>query len=130
MRAWLDEFEKLRDRVGQLNLLRQKVGELERNRTNYIQRLNEQLTGLGEASSTSEELETVLLECEALASQLDESKRKRDSLGKEVKDREADVESLSEEHRLAIEALEAWKTQVGWLDAEPWSASRDLTIGG
>ncbi|MCU7920460.1 MAG: AAA family ATPase [Candidatus Thiodiazotropha sp. (ex Epidulcina cf. delphinae)] len=113
MRAWLDEFEKLREQVGQLNLLRQKVTELKQNRTTHIQRLNEQLAGLERASSTSEELETVLLECEALANQLDESKRKHDSLNKEVKDREADVESLSEEHRLATDALEAWKTQWG-----------------
>ncbi|PUB84842.1 MAG: chromosome segregation protein SMC [gamma proteobacterium symbiont of Ctena orbiculata] len=113
MRAWLDEFEKLRDQVGQLNLTRQKVSELEQNRITHIQRLNEQLTGLGRAGSTSEELETVLLECEALASQLDESKRKHDLLSKEVNDREADVESLSDEHRLATEALEAWKMQWG-----------------
>lgn len=113
MRAWLDEFEKLRGQVGQLNLLRQKVSELEQNRTTQIQRLNEQRAGLGRAGSTSEELETVLLECEALARQLDESKRKRDSLSKEVNDREADVESLSEEHRLATEALDAWKAQWG-----------------
>lgn len=113
MRAWLDEFERLRERVGQLSLLRRKVSELEQNRTTHIQRLNEQLTGLEKPGSASEELETVLLECEALANQLDESKRKHDSLSKEVKDREADVESLTEEHRLAIEALEAWKTQWG-----------------
>ena len=113
MRAWLDEFEKLRDQVGQINLLHQKVSELEQNRTTHIQRLNEQLAGLERAGSTSEEIETVLLECEALASQLDESKRKHDLLTKEVNDREADVESLSEEHRLATEALEAWKTQWG-----------------
>ena len=113
MRVWLDEFDRLRERVGQLNLLRQKVNELEQNRTTHIQRLNEQLTRLGRTASTSEELEPVLLECEALANQLDESKRKHDSLSKEVKDRETDVESLSEEHRLATEALEAWKTQWG-----------------
>ena len=113
MRAWLDEFEKLRDQVGQLNLLRQKVSELEQNRTTHIQRLNEQLAGLGRGGSISEELETVLLECEALANQLDEAKRKRDLLSKEVNDREADVESLSDEHQLVTEALEAWKAQWG-----------------
>lgn len=111
MRAWVDEFERLRDQVGQLDLLRRKVTELEHHRVTHIQRLNEQLTGLGRGSSTSEELETVLLECETFASQLDESKRKLDALSKEVKDREADVESLGEEHRLASEALEAWKAQ-------------------
>ena len=114
MRAWLDEFEKLRDQVVQLNLLRQKVSELEQNRTTHIQRLNEQLAVLERAASTSEELETVLLECEALASQLDESKRKHDLLSKEVNDREADVESLSDEHILATEALDEWKAQ--WSD--------------
>lgn len=111
MRAWLDEFEKLRDRVGQLNMLRQKVSELEQNRTTHIQRINEQLIGLGSMGSASKELETILLECEALANQLDESKRKYDSLSKDVKDREADSESLGEEHQLASEALESWKTQ-------------------
>ena len=115
MRAWLDEFEKLRDQVGQLNLLRQKVSELEQNRTTHILRLNEQLAGLGRENSTSEELETVLLECEALAGQFDESKRKHNLLSKEVNDRAADVESLSEEHGLATEALEAWETQWGEL---------------
>ncbi|MGD9170888.1 MAG: chromosome segregation protein SMC, partial [Candidatus Thiodiazotropha sp.] len=67
----------------------------------------------GRAGSTSEELETVLLECEALARQLDESKRKHDLLSREVNDRQVDVESLSEEHRLAMESLEAWKAQWG-----------------
>ena len=114
MRVWLDEFEKLRDQVGQLNLFRQKVSELEQNRTTHIQRLNEQLAGMGRTGSTSEELETVLLECEALVSQLDESKRKHDLLSKEVNDREADVASLSDEHRLATEALDEWKAQ--WSD--------------
>jgi uncharacterized protein YhaN len=115
MRAWLDTFERLRDRVGQLNLLLQKVSELVQSRTSHIQRLNEQQARLGRAGSTSEEIETVLLECEALASQLDEFKRKHDLLSKEVSDREEDVESLSEEHRLATEALEAWETQWGGL---------------
>ena len=111
MRVWLDEFEELRDQVKRLNLLRQDVSELERSRTSHIQRLNEQLAGVGRGDSTSVKLETVLLECEAAASQLDESKRQHNSLNKEANDREADVESLNEEHLLATEALEAWKTQ-------------------
>lgn len=111
MRAWLDAFNKLRDQAGQLEILRQKESELEQNRSMHIQRLNEQLAGLKRAASASGELEIVLLECEALASELDEAKRIQDSLSKEVKDREADMETLREEHRLAAEALEAWKTQ-------------------
>ena len=111
MRAWLDKFEQLRAQVMRLNLLSTKVSELEHSRTSHIQQLNKQLAGVGIADSTSEELETVLLECEAAASQLDESKRQHISLTREVKDREADFESLSEEHLLATEALEAWKVQ-------------------
>lgn len=113
MRAWLDEFEKLRDQVGQFNFLRQKMSELEQNRNTHIQLLNQQLVELGRESSISKELETVLLECEAFARQLDESKHKRDSLDKEVKEREADVDSFTKDHQLAMGALEAWKTQWG-----------------
>ncbi|HKI75531.1 MAG TPA: hypothetical protein VJ998_12835, partial [Pseudomonadales bacterium] len=94
MQAWSNEFEKLRDRAGQLNLLRQKLSEIEQNRRSFILLLNEQLSELGKEGSTSNELESVLIECEALARKLDGSKRKRDSLVKEVKDREADAESL------------------------------------
>ena len=113
MRAWLGEFEKLRDQVEQINLLYRKVSKLEQNRTTHIQRLNEQLAGLGRTGPASRELETVLLECESCAGQLDESKRKRDSLGREVINREAEVESFSDEHRLATQALKVWETQWG-----------------
>ncbi len=111
MRAWLDEFEKLRDRVAQLILLRQKTKELEQNRNGQIQLLNQQLLALGKGGSTSAELETVLLECEAFAQQLDETRRKHDSLDNELKDRKADVESLTEDHRLATKSLKTWKTK-------------------
>ncbi len=111
MRAWLDAFEKLRDQVAQLKLLRQKETELEQNRNTHLQRLNAQLIQLESAASTSNELEIVLLECETLADNLNQAKRKRDTLSKEVKDRKSDVESLNEEHRLATGALEAWRAQ-------------------
>jgi DNA repair exonuclease SbcCD ATPase subunit len=115
MRAWLDEFEKLRDQVEQLNLLRQRMSELEQNRTKHIELLNQQLKCMGNAESSSAELENVLLECEAVVKEVDESKRKHDALSKEVKAREADVESLSDEHRMANEALESWQTHWGEL---------------
>ena len=111
MRAWLDDFEKLRDRVERLNQSRNKADELERNRGEHIRQLNEQLTGLGETASTSVELETLLLECEALEKQLDDSRRKRESLSSEVKEKEVEVESLSEEHQLAIGELGTWKDE-------------------
>ena len=111
MRVWLDNFESLRNQVGQLNVLRREASELEQNRKTHIQLLNQELVGLERGGSASEEIGAVLQECEELVEQLDESRRKRNSLDKEVKDRAADVESLTEEHRLATDALEAWKAQ-------------------
>lgn len=111
MRGWLDDLEKLRNRVGLLNLLHQKTGELEQTRKTHVQLLNQQLETLGKGGSKSEELETVLLECEGSAQQLDEIKQKRDSLGKEIKDLEFGLESLSDDHRLAMEELDTWNGQ-------------------
>jgi len=113
MRTWLDDFEKLRAQVELLISFGQKMCEFEQNRSKHIQFLNQQLEGVGGAGSASKELESVLLECETFAKELDESKRKYDALSKEVKDREADVESFSEEHRMATESLETWQTQWG-----------------
>jgi len=111
MRVWLDDLDKLRDRVGQLNLLHQKTAELEQIRKTHIQLLNQQLQALGKGSSKSEALETVLLECEGEAQELDKTKQKRDALDKEIKDLETDLESLNDSHRVAMEELEAWKAQ-------------------
>ena len=111
MRAWLDDFEKLRDRVERLNQSRHEADELEQNRREHIRQLNEQLTGLGGTASTSVELETLLLKCEALAGLLDDSRRKRDSLSSEVKKKETKVESLSGKHQLAIGKLDTWKDE-------------------
>jgi len=111
MRVWLDNFESLRGQVEQLNMLHQKVSELEQKRKTHIQLLNQELMMLGRDGLASEEIEAVLMEGEELVDQLDESRRKSISLDKEVKDRAANVESMTEEHRLAKYALEAWKTQ-------------------
>ncbi len=107
MRGWLDDLEKLRDRLGQLHLLSQKTGELEQARKIHIQ----QLEAFGKGEMKSELLETVLLECEGQARQLDEIKQQRDSLDKEIKALEANLESLTDDHRLAMEELETWKEQ-------------------
>ncbi len=114
MRAWLDQFEPLRDRVGGVSASRREVDELEQNRTRHIEQLNDQQAKLGKAHSTSQEIETVLLECEALASQMDESQRQYEQLSKEVKNRESEVDSLNKEHQLAVKSLESWKSQ--WSD--------------
>jgi len=111
MRPWLDDFGKLRDQVEQLKRLQQKAEELDDNRVTHIQRLNEQLIGIGRAASASLELEPVLTECEALADQFDDYQRTLEALNKEVKDREVGAEALNDELQEALEALEAWKIQ-------------------
>ncbi|MCK5432726.1 MAG: hypothetical protein KAJ03_08275, partial [Gammaproteobacteria bacterium] len=94
-----------------LNLFRQKTDELEQTRKTQNQLLNQQLQALGKCDSKSEVLETVILECEELAQQLDESKRQHDELDKEIKGLVIDFESLTDEHRLAPDELNAWKTK-------------------
>ncbi|MEJ2608655.1 MAG: AAA family ATPase [Candidatus Thiodiazotropha sp.] len=115
MRAWLEHFEKLQDRSKHLSLLRQKMDELKQNRKWHIQQLNQALLDLGEKRATSEMLETVIIECEHLVQQIDESKRKWESLQKEINSLQAEVASLRDEHRLAGDALNVWKTQWGYL---------------
>ena len=111
MGAWLEELEKLRERVVQLDLLRQKSSEREQTRTRIIQLLAQQSNELGMECSKSEALEALLLECEGFAQQLDEGRRLRDLLNKAIKDLEADLESSVESQRLAMKELEAWNEQ-------------------
>ncbi len=111
MRVWLDDLEKLRDRVGRLQLLRQQTGELEQTRNRCIQQLNQQLKALGKGEMESELLEPVLLEGEGQLQQLDATKQQRDSLHKKIKDLETDLEALSDEHRLEMEKFSAWQVQ-------------------
>ncbi|MEN8167210.1 MAG: hypothetical protein ABFR65_06995, partial [Pseudomonadota bacterium] len=114
MRVWLDDLEKLRERVGRLDLLRQKAGEQEQTRKTQIQLLNQQLVELGKVASKSEALETLLLECEDFAQQLDEIKQQREGLDRKIKTLQADLESLRDDHRLAEAALETWRAE--WRD--------------
>ena len=111
MRTWLDKAEKLCERVGHLNSLHQKSDELEQTRTTHIQLLNQQLETLEKPHSTSEALDTVLIECEELAQVLDEIKRHREALDQEITALESNLESLTDEHRLAKEKFETWTKQ-------------------
>lgn len=111
MRAWLDGLEKLRDRVDRLNRLRHRTGERERERTAHIQRLNRQLQALVQRSSTTQELEAVLLECEDAARQLDARQQRREALEKEIGTLETALASLTDDHRRASRALDEWRTQ-------------------
>ena len=108
MRLWLDEAEKLREHVGEVIFHSGKMDELEQTRKSHIQSLKQQLMDLGQPASKSTPLELVLAECEESAQQIDEVKQKRDALDKEIKDLELKIETLSDEHQLASEELNAW----------------------
>lgn len=47
MRAWMDSFEKLRERAGQPSTRQQEVSALEHTRNTHIQALKQQLQGIG-----------------------------------------------------------------------------------
>ena len=111
MRAWLDDLDKLRDKMVQLHSLRQKSDELGLTRNTHIQLLNQQLVAAGEEASKSESLEFVLLECEATAQQLDGTRQKQAFLDKEIKDLEMDLVSLTNGQRLAMKDLDTWNNQ-------------------
>ena len=110
MRVWLDDFEDLLARETQLNFLGQQLAGLEQDRKTHIRLLNQELVVLGRDGSLSGGMETVLLECDALALQLDESRQKRSSLADQINSLEADAESFTEEHQSAATALQAWQS--------------------
>ena len=111
MRAWLDDFEGLRVLVKELNFLDLQLVGLEQDRKTHIRLLNQELVALGRDGSLSGGMEAVLLECDALARQLDESRQERSSLADQINSLAADEESFTEEHQSATTALEGWQTQ-------------------
>ncbi|MEJ2404540.1 MAG: AAA family ATPase [Candidatus Thiodiazotropha sp.] len=113
MRAWLDVFEKLRNQVEQLRSYEQKIDEHQRLRDAHRQRLKHLLKDLGDVDVDSDELEPILLSCEALGERLDEVRRTYETLHREIREREANVETLDEEHKLASRAMDAWNVKWG-----------------
>jgi len=80
MRNWLEDLGKLRERVEQVNLDRQKLADLEQVREQQILQLQGELAAHGKKVTTDEELEPLLLACEDLVRQLDEVTQQRDAL--------------------------------------------------
>jgi len=115
MRAWLDNLEKLRDRVAQLSTLRQQVSDLENNRDTQIQLLKQQLQSLGKDGSDSALLEAILLESEEVLDDLEGIVRQRETLDKEITTLERDQESARAESQEASNDLDEWKSQ--WKEA-------------
>ena len=111
MRAWLDELDKLRDRVGQLSLLRQQSAERAHSRSTHIQQLNQQLQAQGQPGAASQKLEAVLVECEDLAQQMDERQQQRLALDKDINALVTTLASSTDDLNRANQALADWTTQ-------------------
>jgi uncharacterized protein YhaN len=118
MRAWMDNLEKLRDRVAQLGTLRQQVSDLEHTRDTQIQLLKQQLQSLrkdspdknspDKNSSDTTSLEAILLESEEVVDELGKISRQQETLDKEIKTLERDQESVSAECQAASSELDGW----------------------
>jgi len=111
MRAWMDNMEKLRDRVAQLGTLRQQVSDLEHTRDTQIQLLKQQLQSLRKDSPDTASLEAILLESEEVVDELEKVSRQRETLDKEIKTLERDQESVRAKCQVASSELDEWKVQ-------------------
>lgn len=114
MKVWLDDFERLRDRVRQLIILTQKTADQERDRKTQTELLTQQWSELGKPAVMTETLEPLLLECEHFVDQIDEASQKREKLENEIQTLEASLESLTNHHLAAKAALDTWTAQ--WVD--------------
>ena len=115
MRAWLENLEKLRDKVAQLSTLRQQVSDLEHGRDTQIKLLKQQLHSLGKDVPDASSLEAVLMESEEVANDLEETNRQRETLDKEIKRLEREQESVLAESQETRSDLDEWKSH--WKEA-------------
>lgn len=111
MRAWFDDLEKLRERVVQLNTLRQRVGELEHTRDTQIQLIKQQLQSLGRESPDTTLLEAVLLESEETVDKFEEIIQQGEKLAGEIALLERNQETARLVHQRANTELDEWKAQ-------------------
>ncbi|MCZ6776632.1 MAG: AAA family ATPase [Ignavibacteria bacterium] len=111
MRAWLDNVEKLRDRIVELNIQRQQIKDLEHTRTTEIQALIQQLKDLGKDSPDTASLEAVLLESEKIIDELEGINRQRETLEKEIKTLGQSQKSAHAECQTANNELDEWNRQ-------------------
>ncbi|MDV6344024.1 AAA family ATPase [Nitrosomonas sp. Is37] len=111
MRAWLDDLEKLRERVVQLNTLRQRVSELEHTRVTQIQLIKQQLQSLGRESPDITSLEAVLLESEEIVDKFEEIIRHGEKLEGEIAVLKRNQETARVEFKRANTELDDWKVQ-------------------
>ncbi|MBC8193674.1 MAG: hypothetical protein H8E18_14905 [FCB group bacterium] len=108
MRLWLDDHEKLSNKVEQLNEFRQKNEGLEQIRITQIRILNDQLINTGNKPTRSDLIEPVLLVCEELLTQIERVEKQHDDLQKTIERLDTAFESSKTEHQIARDELESW----------------------
>ena len=109
MRAWLEEMEKLRERIGKLNGLRQQTSDNTQVRNVHLQALQLELKALGKAIPGTESLETLLAESETLVDRIEAFARQKTALEKEIKTLEQSLETALFEQQDASNELATWK---------------------
>ncbi len=111
MRAWMDNLEKLHDRVVQLNTLRLQVSDLDNVRDTQIELLKQQLQSLKKDGPDTASLEALLLESEEVVDELEKLSRRQEMLDKEIKTLERDRKSAQTECQTTSNELDEWKIQ-------------------
>lgn len=112
MRAWLEGFERLREKVGQLGMHRRKVAEVIQDHDAHVQALRQQLSALGkDVPSSVTTLEAVLAVGEDVVAEIDEIQRRHKQLQQDIETLERDLESVRSDHQSARAELDEWKAQ-------------------
>jgi uncharacterized protein YhaN len=113
MRSWLDNMEKLRARIAQLNEQRLRIGDLKTRLELHSQALLRELGALGQEVPATESFEALLTESEVVLDRIEALARRRLTLDADIQTLELELESARQEQQDANAALEAWRGQ--WL---------------
>ncbi|MEA3292139.1 MAG: chromosome segregation protein SMC, partial [Pseudomonadota bacterium] len=115
MRAWLDSFHKLRDRIAQLRLLRQRADETAKERSNHIQALIRELQDLERTAPGPVSLGAVLDISEETVAAGEELLRQREGLDREIHRLKQEAGVALADRKSAESGLEKWQAQ--WREA-------------
>jgi uncharacterized protein YhaN len=116
MRAWLERFEKLRENVEQLSVLRQKTEELARIHEAHVRSLRQALYALGkDVSHYTMSFEAMHAVGEEVLAEVDETQRQYKQLDKDIESLERDLETAYTDHQSASTELADWNIQ--WQEA-------------
>ena len=111
MRAWIDSFESLRDRVQRMQLQQQSINELDASRSRHVASLGARIKAMSRSVPSGEAIDPVVLVAETLADEHDEIRRRRETLQQNLSRLDASIETLDKEHQSASKALETWQRE-------------------